>query len=348
MLPIRITFAGCSTRSVMCRAVVLLVTGRPRPLRGGHRHAVWTDDHHAGLVLAHMLPRAVALRVLVGHADHSTQPAADLPTWSPASIIRCASAACSSGRVRVDGAHRSCPRSSGHTCSTTAAQIAAFSLDRPGPQRGRDHRAALAQQLPEVQLALGAALQADHHQPPLGGQRIHVAGQVGRPMLSRITSAPWPSVAVVTSSTKSSLVVVDRPRRRPATRHSVQLLGAPAVATTRAPSAAASWIAIVPMPPAAAVHEQRLAGLQPGDHEHVRPHRAGHLRQRRRRSPGRCPSGHRHHLAGGYHHLLGVPAAGQQRAHPSPTGQPVTPAPTALTVPEHSRPSTSEAPGGGG
>ena len=32
----------------------------------------------------------------------------------------------------------------------------------------------------------------------------------------------------------------------------------------------------------------------------------------------------------------------------SPTDQASTPSPTALTTPEHSRPSTSEAPGGGG
>src|SRR6476659_969470 len=48
------------------------------------------------------------------------------------------------------------------------------------PQGGGDHRTALAHQGAEVELALGATLHPDHHEPPLGGQRLDVAGQVRR------------------------------------------------------------------------------------------------------------------------------------------------------------------------
>jgi hypothetical protein len=62
------------------------------------------------------------------------------------------------------------------------------------------------------------------------------------------------------------------------------------------------------------VDEEDLAGLQRGRHEDVRPDRAGDLRQ------GSClnlvqPRGDRQHLPGRYDDLLGVPAAGEQRAH---------------------------------
>src|SRR4051812_37730806 len=43
-------------------------------------------------------------------------------------------------------------------------------LGRPGPQRGRDDRAALAQQGAEIELALGAALHPDDDESSLGGQ----------------------------------------------------------------------------------------------------------------------------------------------------------------------------------
>ena len=46
---------------------------------------------------------------------------------------------------------------------------------------------------------------------------------------------------------------------------------------TRAPSAFATWIAVRADAARSAVHEERLAGLQPGRHDDVRPHRARHL-----------------------------------------------------------------------
>ncbi len=67
---------------------------------------------------------------------------------------------------------------SGQTCSTTEAQIADFSAVGRERRVVADHRPALAQQRVDVELGLGAALHADDDQPPLGGERGHVAVEV--------------------------------------------------------------------------------------------------------------------------------------------------------------------------
>jgi hypothetical protein len=64
----------------------------------------------------------------------------------------------------------------------------------------------------------------------------------------------------------------------------------------------------------AAVHEQRLAGAEPGDADQVGPDRAGDLGEARGLDQ-RYPVRHGKDLAGRYRDLLGVAAAGQQRAH---------------------------------
>ena len=62
------------------------------------------------------------------------------------------------------------------------------------------------------------------------------------------------------------------------------------------------------------MHQQRLAGLEVGDEEDVGPHRADDFRQGRRVDQGHALR-HGQQLPGGHPHLLGVPAAGEQRAH---------------------------------
>ena len=64
----------------------------------------------------------------------------------------------------------------------------------------------------------------------------------------------------------------------------------------------------------AAVHEQGLVRLQAGDHEHVGPDRAGHLREGRGALDVHAGR-QRHHLPGGHGHLLGVPPGREERAH---------------------------------
>ncbi len=51
--------------------------------------------------------------------------------------------------------------------------------------------------------ALRAALQPDHDQAAVGGEGATLRARYFAPMLSRMTSAPWPSVASRTRSTKS-------------------------------------------------------------------------------------------------------------------------------------------------
>ena len=104
-----------------------------------------------------------------------------LPMWSlvlhqPVRLGRprsSGSVVCTTGRTGPSA-------TSGHTCSTTEAQIAAFSSAGRARSDGGDDGAALAQQRAEVELALGAALHADDHQPALGGERVDVALEVLR------------------------------------------------------------------------------------------------------------------------------------------------------------------------
>ena len=71
---------------------------------------------------------------------------------------------------------------------------------------------------------------------------------------------------------------------------------------------------MVPMPPAAAVHEEGLPVLQPGDVEDVAPDGAGDLGQRRGLDQAQAGRD-RQQLAGRYDDLLCVPAPGQEAAH---------------------------------
>ena len=66
----------------------------------------------------------------------------------------------------------------GHTCSRTAATMAAFSVAGPGTQPGGDHGASFGEQGAEVELALAAAHQADGHQPAVRGEQVDVAAEV--------------------------------------------------------------------------------------------------------------------------------------------------------------------------
>ena len=97
----------------------------------------------------------------------------------------------------------------------------------------------------------------------------------------------------------------------------------------------------------AAVHQERFAGCRPAimntfdQTVHATSGSAAASRGRRRSGTGSSwPAGTATRSA------YPPPASSAQTS--SPTCQPVTPSPTAATVPLHSRPRTSEAPGGGG
>ena len=137
-------------------------------------------------------------------------------------------------------------------------------------------------------------------------------------MVSRMTSAPCPSVASRTTASKSSVAVVDEDRRPELAAH-LELLRGPGSHRHPRPDLAAQLDGHRPDPRAAAVDEQDLAGLDVRRHEDVGPDGAGDLRQGRgvlEADPGRD----REQLARRHGDLLRIPTAGQQRADLVPDG----------------------------
>ena len=131
-------------------------------------------------------------------------------------------------------------------------------------------------------------------------------------MLSRMTSAPAPSVACLHHLDEVLLAVVDRDLGTELA-HQVPLLRRarggedPGAVRRRQLDRERADAA------RAAVDQQRLLRAQAGDHEHVGPDRARDLRQRGRRHQVDAV-GHRHQLAGGQRHLGGVGPGRQQGA----------------------------------
>ena len=190
-------------------------------------------------------------------------------------------------------------------------QIAAFSAHRPCPQRGGDDRPALAQQRAQVELRPGAALQADDDQP---ARRSPARRRCGRG-----TSRPCcrgsrrPRRWLAHHLDEVLVPVVDRPRRRRARRQTASFSAVPAVVTTRAPSACASWMAIVPMPPAPPWTRKTSSGRSPATMntlDHTVQATSGSAAAVTRSTP----AGTGITWPAGTTTLLGVPAAGQQGA----------------------------------
>ena len=99
----------------------------------------------------------------------------------------------------------------------------------------------------------------------------------------------------------------------PSAAHCSSLSAEPAVVITRAPRAAASWIAIEPMPPAPPCTRNHSSRRRPpimNTFDQTVHATSGRLAAVLEGHPG----GHRHHLARGADDPLGVPAARQQRA----------------------------------
>jgi len=118
---------------------------------------------------------------------------------------------------------------------------------------------------------------------------------------------------------------------------------------TRAPAAAATWMAWLPMPPVPPWISTSSRRAGPGLPDQVRPHRArhlGHPPESVGSSRGRRAAAARPATAT----FSGVPAAGEQRAHLVALLFQLETAgrPTEAIRPEHSMPMMSEAPGGVG
>ena len=133
----------------------------------------------------------------------------------------------------------------------------------------------------------------------------------------------------------------------PSSRHTSSFSSDPAVVATRAPSARASWIAKVPMPPAPPCTSSVSSGCSPAT--------MNTLDQTVQATSGSAAAvdevdalGHGHHLPGRHSTFSAYPPPASRAQTSSPTCQRSTPSPTAATVPLHSSPMTSLAPGGGG
>ena len=121
----------------------------------------------------------------------------------------------------------------------------------------------------------------------------------------------------------------------------------PAVVITRAPSRWASWIAKDPMPPAPPCTSSVSWGWSPATMktlDHTVAATSGIAAAVTRSTP----SGTGISWPAGTATRSAYPPPASSAHAWSPTDQPVTPSPTAATVPLHSIPMTSDAPGGGG
>jgi hypothetical protein len=133
----------------------------------------------------------------------------------------------------------------------------------------------------------------------------------------------------------------------PSDRQVASLSSEPAVAATVAPSACASWIAIVPIPPAPPCTRNVSPGWRPAimnTLDHTVAATSGSADAVTRSTP----AGTGITWPAGTATLSAYPPDASRAHTSSPTDQASTPWPTALIVPEHSIPSTSDAPGGGG
>lgn len=184
---------------------------------------------------------------------------------------------------------------------------------RPPPQRRRRHCRPLPQQHRQVQLTLDAALHADHGQPAVDRQRPHIPVQILRADDVEDDVRPRPVRRLAQLLHEVLLAVVDQ-NVRAQFRAPRQLLRPTRRDGHPRPHRLGQLNRHRADPARATVDQQRLARPQVGDHEHVRPHRRGHLRQRRRRDQVH-PFGHRQQLPGRHGGLLRVTTAREQRAH---------------------------------
>ena len=216
----------------------------------------------------------------------------------------------------------------------------------PRAQGGGDDRTALAQQGADVELGLGPALHPDDHQPPLDGERVDVAGEVlGAHVVEDDVGAA--TVGGAPSPPRRSPARGSSPRRRPRGR------GTPAASPpsrrwsrrSRRGRARAGWrrCRSRPAPPC-------TSSVSPG----CRPATMNTLDQTVQATSGSAaavtrstPSGSGISCPAGTATFSAYPPPERRAQTRSPTWWPSTPSPTAETVPLHSRPMMSVAPGGG-
>lgn len=240
------------------------------------------------------------------------------------SSTRWASAASAIGSVRSTTGLTTPPPINGHTCSRTAATMAAFSWSGR-PRRGRGDGGPLGQQGAEVQLALGAALETDDREAAVDGERLDVPVQVlGADQVQDDVGTR--SRGVLPELLDEVLLAVVDEDVRPQFGAPGELLRAARRDRDPGPDRLRQLDRHRADAAGAAVHQEGLAGAQVGHHEDVGPHRRGDLGQRRGLHQADALR-YGEELAGRNGDLLRVTAARQQRAHgvaDRPPGHPGT------------------------
>ena len=200
--------------------------------------------------------------------------------WLLDSIIRCASAASRSGKVRWRITRTAPDSRSGHTCSCTAFAIAPFSAterarkvepdDRESPlqdgdgvdprdrpaQLANQHEPAVHRKRLDVALQILAADDVEHDvDAASAGRLLHSRHEIGLPIVERTLRAE--------GLARGALLGAPGGREDTRAKHASQLNGGRADAA------------------GTAVHEDRLARREPAALEHVRPHGEKRLGDRR-------------------------------------------------------------------
>src|SRR5919112_568030 len=197
--------------SLVVALAALVARGLLRDAGHPEGAAVRPDDHDLVAVVA--VAAAVAWLghgSIVPHRRRLHRPGTSsrtLPITPPASSIRCASAVRSMGTVACTTGRTRPSASIGHTCSRTPATTAPLPC---GPSTGRA-RSPIAVMLPR--LPISALRSSSPFRPPWKpmissrpsmASASRFAARPFAPMLSRMTSAPWPSVAFLSSAGTSS------------------------------------------------------------------------------------------------------------------------------------------------
>ena len=194
-----------------------------------------------------------------------------------------------------------------------------FETDRPWPQCRTGDGQAPAQNHAGVELAFDAALHCDDHQASVLSQAIqfarhivsrhHVEHHVNTPALRQGLDFPY----------KVELAVVDRMVSPQGDTGSTLLITARCDDDTRA-HGLGELDRCHPDAARAALHQQRLTGLQSATVEHIAPDREHGLRQGRRLGVGPA-LGHRQALPDWSHAIFGITATCNQGTHALPQRQ---------------------------
>ena len=313
IVPIRITFAGCSTIAVTWSSS----PAGPRAAGDGsgrcrRRHRGWPSATASGAALGgggascvglshpSILTRAASQPYQVGRGSPAQQHLADVLAGldQPVRLGRVRPAAAPGRSPAAPRRTRSAAR---RACSVSATMAAFCSSGRARAGRRRARVARLASSVPRSSSPLRPPCRPSTTSRPPIASDAHVARQVLRAhVVEDDVDARAAGLARCTRSSKSLVAVVDRHVGAELAAGARPCAAVPAVANTRASARAGRAGSPSCRCRCAAVHQQPLAGLQP---RRRAPNTIDHtvqvdLRQRGGVDERDSPAGHGHQLAG--------------------------------------------------